>query len=38
MEPGTPLRNGKIDDQIVKLHAAKELLRTIAERAGFTVQ
>jgi len=38
MEPGTPLRKGNYDDHVVKLHAAKALLRTMAERAGFDVR
>ena len=37
MEPGSPLRNGKNDGHVVKLRAAKALLRTMAERAGFDV-
>lgn len=38
MEPGSPLRNGKLDGHIVKLRAAKELLATMAVRAGFDVR
>lgn len=37
MEPGSPLRNGVNEDQVVKLRSAKALVRTMAERAGFEV-
>lgn len=38
MEPGSPLRNGHLDDYVVKLDAARRLLHTMAQRAGFEVE